>query len=481
MKRIVMVRSAPIRYAVASAVVLLTFLLKWPIEWLVGPGPPLIFFVPAVTLSAWQGGLGPGLLATALSSVLCAFYFFEPIGRMGISNPNDVARLVAFMAEGILTGVTMEWLHRARRQAEESRLEAERFRENSRRAEELLRAIIDNVDAIIYLKDSNLNYIMINQKLRGILGIAPGDSAGASDGSAFPGGVTEGLRANDRIVLDEGRAIERVEVIPLENRPHDHVSLRFPLIDPAGVVYAVGCVSTDITPLKEAQGRALQAERLAAIGQMVAGLAHESRNALQRGQSCLEMLARQVEDRPSALDLVVGVQEAQDDLHRLYEEVRHYAAPIILERSTCRVGDLLREAWARLEPNRAGRDARLLESGEPDLTCSGDAFRLIQVFRNLLDNALAAAHDPVEIDVEWSRLEIAGRPSIAVVIRDNGPGLTPEQRIKLFEPFYTTKSQGTGLGMAIVKRIIDAHEGEIVAVPEDGRGATIQITLPRGE
>jgi signal transduction histidine kinase len=85
------------------------------------------------------------------------------------------------------------------------------------------------------------------------------------------------------------------------------------------------------------------------------------------------------------------------------------------------------------------------------------------------------------IEVEWAEANGAVQPSVDIVIRDNGPGLTPEQRRNLFQPFYTTKTHGTGLGMAIAKRIIDAHEGEIAAGTDDGRGASILITLPRGK
>ena len=94
-------------------------------------------------------------------------------------------------------------------------------------------------------------------------------------------------------------------------------------------------VGQDITFLQEAQERALQAERLAAIGEVVAGLAHESRNALQRSQACLEMLALAVRDRPEALDLINRIQKAQDHLHSLYEDVRSYAAPIKLDKHPC--------------------------------------------------------------------------------------------------------------------------------------------------
>ena len=106
-------------------------------------------------------------------------------------------------------------------------------------------------------------------------------------------------------------------------------------------------------------GAGLQAERLAAIGEMVAGLAHESRNALQRSQACLEMLALAVRDRPEALDLIDRIQKAQDHLHHLYEDVRSYAAPIKLDRVPCDLRTVWREAWAHLEPAREEKQAAL--------------------------------------------------------------------------------------------------------------------------
>src|SRR5262249_52165330 len=112
-----------------------------------------------------------------------------------------------------------------------------------------------------------------------------------------------------------------------------------------------------------------------------------------------------------------------------------------------------------------------------------DRFRMIQVFLNILDNALAACRDPVEINVDWSETTINGAPAVAIAIRDNGPGFSADQRQKLFEPFYTTKTQGTGLGLAIVKRIIEAHDGviEVGPVHDQRRGASLLITLPRGK
>lgn len=242
--------------------------------------------------------------------------------------------------------------------------------------------------------------------------------------------------------------------------------------------------------------QAVQNERLAGIGQMMTGLAHESGNALARSQSCLEMLAWEVEDRPEALDLIARIQKAQDHLKQLYEEVRGYAAPLKLERDDWELSAIWRQAWGNLSLQRQARDATLQEDIHGvDLKCAVDQFRLEQVFRNVLENALAACKDPVRIHVRCAAMEIAGRPALLVAVRDNGPGLNPEQRQRIFEPFFTTKTKGTGLGMAIAKRIVDAHGGQISVGPEPQslqagksdptaldappEGAEIRIVLPR--
>jgi signal transduction histidine kinase len=240
---------------------------------------------------------------------------------------------------------------------------------------------------------------------------------------------------------------------------------------------AVLAVGQDVTELKLAQERTLQAERLAAIGQMVAGLTHESGNALARSQACLEMLALEVEDRPEALALAGRVQKALDHLQQLYDEVKNYAAPLRLEREACRLDSVWRQAWSNLAVRRQGREAHLREDGAAVHLGPADAFRLEQVFRNVFENALAACRDPVEVTVRCEETSLEGRPAVLVSVRDNGPGLDAEQRRRIFEPFFTTKTKGTGLGMAIAKRIIEAHGGRLDVGP--GPGAHILITLPR--
>jgi PAS domain S-box-containing protein len=243
---------------------------------------------------------------------------------------------------------------------------------------------------------------------------------------------------------------------------------------------AVLAVGQDFTERREAQEQLLRSERLAGIGQMITGIAHESRNALQRIQSCTEMLELEIENNTEAQRLVRRLQEAQDNLLRLFDEVRSYAAPIQLERSMCRVDSIWREAWDSLETVRRDRDAKLVENQcNTELDVFVDRFRMVQVFRNLLENSLAACSDPAVIQVECRDAHLQGQPAIEVQVRDNGPGLAPTARQSVFEPFFTTKTKGTGLGMAIARRILDAHGGQISIGNPSWPGAEFIITLLR--
>lgn len=252
------------------------------------------------------------------------------------------------------------------------------------------------------------------------------------------------------------------------------------LRDRAGKPSSLLVIGHDVTELNAAQQRALAAERLAAIGQMVSGLSHEGRNALQRSQACLEMLALELRDRPSAGNLVDRIQAAQNHLLLLYEEVQTYAAPLRLNRTTCDLGDLVREAFGRIELLHKGHRLTLREvPGDIDRQCDVDAVLVRRVFCNILDNAAAASANPVAIIVRWAEASLGDRPAVEVALRDDGPGLTNDERDKIFEPFFTTKTHGIGLGMAIAKRIVEAHEGRIGVGSSQGPGTEILVTFPR--
>ncbi len=236
---------------------------------------------------------------------------------------------------------------------------------------------------------------------------------------------------------------------------------------------------TDVTELHDTQRKLVQAERLAAIGQVVTGLAHESRNALQRARGCLDLLELDLEDQTEQMDLIDRIRRSLADLQRNYEEVRNYAAPIILQREQVDICDLAKAVFDDLQfqyPN--SRHEFEIDAGPAPVCNSLDRHRMRQVFCNLLENALAASTSESTIRMSVQMADDVGCQVQCVEIVDEGSGLSPETQARIFEPFYTTKQSGTGLGMAICRRIIEAHQGTISAHSPNGRGTRISMRLP---
>lgn len=247
-----------------------------------------------------------------------------------------------------------------------------------------------------------------------------------------------------------------------------------------------------IMQMQHAEERALHSERLAAVGEMTAILIHESRNALLNSTAAIELLRRRLQDRPEAIELIERVVRAQSRIERLFQDVREYAAPIVLIREPTAIGDVLSAAWEELQPVWASRNVRfVLRSGAVALwspetataspwvngfVVSLDRERVQQLLRNVFENALAAAKDPVELCVGVSESALFGQAGLLVTVRDNGPGLSREQLQRVFDPFFTTKPKGTGLGMAIARRIVEAHGGHLEAASPGG--AEFRIFLP---
>ncbi len=244
-------------------------------------------------------------------------------------------------------------------------------------------------------------------------------------------------------------------------------------------VRGVLLVGHDVTELNHAQHRMVQSERLAAIGQMITGLAHESRNAFQRSQACLEMLALEVQDREAAIDLIQRIQRAQDHLHHLYEEVRFYAAPIRLERSMCRIENIWRETWRNLEPIWKKKGIHLNETSSlSDIAIPVDSHALERVFRNLFENAIAASAANTSVEISAQKCLVGDKQGVEIRILDHGHGLDRSVRERVFEPFFTTRTQGTGLGLPITKRLIEAHGGTIeFGWPESGAEAILRLPM----
>ncbi len=237
----------------------------------------------------------------------------------------------------------------------------------------------------------------------------------------------------------------------------------------------------DLTEWMAAQERLVQSTRLAAIGEMMTGLAHESRNALQRARAAIDMLELDLDQQPNLRMLSQRAISAIDELQRLYEEVRNYAAPIQLEKREVDLEEAWIEVWGQVSQVHREKKITLRSHCESDARMALiDRHRLNQVFRNIMENSVAVLpeHGGI-IEVTSQKIHEEGVSWIEVSITDNGPGMSEEQKARIYEPFYTTKTRGTGLGMAIVRRIMEAHGGSTsVGSPERGSQIVLRFPLP---
>jgi two-component system sensor kinase FixL len=368
--------------------------------------------------------------------------------------------------------------------------EIERLNKDLKHRVTELQTLLDVIPVgIAIAQDTACRFIRVNPAFAQMLGIPPGANASLTALSQERADLK--FYRNHRQVPPEEMPMEQaarggtvhdseMDIHLADGRTINLIGNAAPLLDEHGKPRGAVGAFLDITERKRSQERRLQTERLAAIGQMMTGLAHESGNALARSRACLEMLAWEVQDKPEAQDLIARITKAQDHLQQLYEEVRGYAAPLKLEREVWNLAGIWRQAWENLSGQRQTKEAILREDvAGVELECPVDQFRLDQVFRNILENALAACTAPVEITVHCADAELYGKPGVRISFRDNGPGLSGEQKQRIFEPFFTTKTKGTGLGMAIAKRIVEAHGGRIEVGNHTGPGAEIVVTLPR--
>ncbi|HUK31381.1 MAG TPA: ATP-binding protein [Candidatus Acidoferrum sp.] len=236
--------------------------------------------------------------------------------------------------------------------------------------------------------------------------------------------------------------------------------------------------------LAQAQEEARRSERLAALGQMSAGLAHEIRNPLGVIRGSAEMLNQKLQQaNPLASELAGYILSETNRLSSLVARFLDFARPMSLELAP---GDLVEVTDRALDAARAQRpDAkieveRVYAKGLPPVPM--DDRLCEQVFVNLALNAYDAMEEAGgKLRVEISRAQRAGTAGVEVIFRDSGPGIPPELSQQIFNPFFTTKKTGVGLGLAIVSKIVDEHHGSLRVESEPGQGATFRVFFPAEE
>jgi two-component system sensor histidine kinase PilS (NtrC family) len=259
-----------------------------------------------------------------------------------------------------------------------------------------------------------------------------------------------------------------------------HLRLGFgisPLFSEAGETTGLVITFQDLTDVRAMEETSRRQDRLAAVGRVAAGIAHEIRNPLAAMRGAIQVLHSDVQADSSEAQLMEIILRESDRLNKIIADFLTYARPRTGAYTSVDLREPLHETFTLLRHSPEIRDGHRLEDVTPDepMMASADSAQLKQVFWNLSRNAMQAMPDGGTLRAELERTS-AGR--LRITFKDTGQGMTPEQVERLFEPFSSSTSGGTGLGLSIVYQIIRDHGGTINVRSREGEGTTIAIELP---
>jgi two-component system sensor histidine kinase HydH len=252
-----------------------------------------------------------------------------------------------------------------------------------------------------------------------------------------------------------------------------------PLKSEEGEITGAVLLLRDLTEVRRLEERIRESEKLAAIGQMAATVAHEIRNPLSSLKGFAQLFARKfTEGSPEAGYAALMVREV-DRLNRTISDLLFYSRPVSLRRGRVNISHLLGETVRLLEPDFRSKGQTVELDSADEVAAEVDPDQMSRVFLNVLLNAHQAAGEGGRISVTVS--ENGG--SCRVEVGNSGPGMAPESAARAFEPFFTTREKGSGLGLSIVKKIVDLHEGRVTleSSAEEGTKVVIELPLTGGE
>jgi two-component system sensor histidine kinase PilS (NtrC family) len=415
------------------------------------------------TRGAWLA-CGASLCAYTAIAGLPALGWMAPFDPRGIRSLDAAAIGISVHSAGLLLVTVL-----ANALARQVMLGREELHELG----EIHRRIVDNVASGLLSVDGRGRILSFNAEAERITGYGASEVIGTRLEQLFP---TEGkLEATD----GRNRAVR--EQLRFRNRAGEDLHLGFSssaLRNSRGEVDGAVLIFQDLTRLVEMEAQLRRSERLSAVGQLAAGLAHEIRNPLGAISGAIELLCGDLPGDESSLRLFRIVKRETERLNRLVSDFLRFAGSAPGRRERVELRPLLEE-MARLVREDPRERVDLAVSVPDALVTWGDPDQLRQVFWNLIANAVEA--EPVDGCVRIEAAPLGEQPEgrIEVVVSDRGSGIAPEVLEHVFEPFFTTKPQGTGLGLATVHRLVEAAGGSVAVRSEPAKGTQVRVVLPR--
>jgi two-component system NtrC family sensor kinase len=353
-----------------------------------------------------------------------------------------------------------------------------------------LAQMMDETDVLVVMTDLDGHVIAWNRAMAKLTGRPEAEGRGLMLGDWLTGAGVRDL-ADIMAKVARGRESIRCEV-RLPGATGAMAAAAFsviPVRGSRGEPVAVLAAGHDLTALRALQSQVLHAEKLATVGQVAAGVAHEINNPLTSIQMCAEAVLRKAtlaaEGRvpnviePIDIERLRKIQEGAERIHGFSRDLTTYARPSGRDVEEVDLNEVVEHALSFCEPVLYETKAELLKELSPDLPpVRAVRDHIMQVVTNLVRNAAQALVEPgASVTVRTFR---SGKAAVGLAVSDNGEGIRPEDEEHVFDPFFTTKpaGKGTGLGLTVVRNIVFAHGGQISFQSMAGRGTTFVVSLP---
>jgi len=475
------VRQEALRYALAPVAVAIAFLARLALTPILGDASPYLLFVPAVLVAGGLGGLGPGLLATALSVVLGFFVI--------TMSPGVSASEIVDAALFTLIGAGIAW---SGEQLQRNRIRAATSTRDALAREAHLASILNTVPEAMIVIDEGGIVQSFSPAAERLFGYSAAEVIGKNVKMLMPSPYRENhdeylrryLRTGERRIIGIGRVVvgERkdgstfpMEIAVGEMRSSDRHFF-------TGFIRDITQRQQSEARLQELQAELIHVSRLTAMGQMASALAHElnqpllaivgymkgSRRLLESGAEERSSLLRDAMDKAGDQALRAG---------QIIRRLREFVGRGDSERRVEGVRKLIEEASALALVGTKDQGVRVRFQFDPtvDLVLV-DKVQIQQVLLNLLRNAVEAMKASQSRELVISTA--AGDDDMIVVsVSDTGPGIAPELMSQLFQPFVTNKRQGMGVGLSICRTIVEAHGGQITVEPNPAGGTIFRFTV----
>ncbi len=419
-----------------------------------------------------------GVLIGAFASIL---YFADIVwGHEGSVPGSAILQITLFAIVALATGFLGDRLRRAGLALGDVQTELRRLRLDTG---EILATISTGVMTL----DEDGRLLYMNPAAEGLLALDRMQWEGAPVLTAVEGpspGLAEVLRRS----LTEGVTLFRAKVMATRGESVVTLGVSTTVREEAGKPRSVTAIFQDITDLERIDALNRRTERLEAVAELSASMAHEIKNPLASIRSAVEQFASptlELADRETLIRMVV---RESDRLSRLLSEFIDFARLRVGRRQRLDLRVLVRDAAAVVESHPAVEGRRLVFQEDGDSTplhLQGDADLLHRAFFNLLLNAVQFSPEGGEVRIRMEDARERGAPPglgveapIFISIRDTGPGIPEEDLPRLFDPFFSTRAGGSGLGLAVVHRAVDAHRGVVLALNGDRGGAEFNVYLP---